>query len=65
MDSYKGRGRALCSNVALFLSWWAARTSHLPTFEPHGGDSPLKDVEVRCGIFYDMKTDAANKLKDG
>jgi ribosomal protein S4E len=37
----------------------------LSTFEPNGGDSPLKNLEVRCGIFYDMKTDAANKLKDG
>ena len=29
-----------------------------------GGGSSL-NLEVRCGIFYDMKTDAANKLKDG
>jgi hypothetical protein len=26
--------------------------------------APL-NLEVTCGIFYDMKTDAASKLKDG
>jgi KOW motif len=35
------------------------------TFGAHGGDSPLKNLEVRCGNFYDMRTDAANKLRDG
>ena len=33
-------------------------------FDSHGGDSPL-NLEVRCGNFYDMRTDAANKLRDG